>query len=108
MRKAEDNKPILKTSDTTIDEEVQNDNFEELIPDNILKYSQSKFKGHKMDRLIEVILKAKGFTTYVEPKGPDNGSDILAGQGLLGYESPWIYVEVKSQDAAVGRVMLDV
>jgi len=57
--KAGDYKPVLKTSDTTIDEEVQNDNFEELITDNISKCIQSKFKENKMERLIEAILKAK-------------------------------------------------
>jgi len=40
-----------------------------------------------MESLIEVILKAKGFTTYVGPEGADNGSDVLAGQGLFGFES---------------------
>jgi len=40
-----------------------------------------------MESLIEVILKAKGFTTYVGLEGADNGSDVLAGQGLLGFES---------------------
>jgi len=65
--KTGDYKPVLKTSDTTTDDEVQNDNFEELITDDISKYIQSKFKGHKMERLIETILKAKGYKTYVGP-----------------------------------------
>jgi len=47
--KARDNKPVLKTSDTTTDDGAQNDNFEEPITENISKYIQSKFKGHKMD-----------------------------------------------------------
>ena len=59
MTKAGDNKPVLKTSDTTTDDEVQNDNFEELITDNIPKYIQSKFKGYKMECLIEATLKSQ-------------------------------------------------
>lgn len=82
-------------------------NFEELITDNISKYIQSKFKGHKMEKLIAAILKAKGFTTYVSPEGPDNGGDIIAGRGVLGFESPRICVEVKSHDAPVDRPTLD-
>jgi len=65
--KTGDYKPVLKTSDTTTDDEVQNVNFEEMITDNNSKYIRSKFKRYKMERLIEVILKAKGFKTYVGP-----------------------------------------
>jgi len=47
-----------------------------------------------MERLIEAILKTKGFTTYVGHEVSDNGSDILAGQGILGFRSPRICVEI--------------
>jgi len=61
-----------------------------------------------MDHLIKVIHKAKGFTTYLGSERPDNGSDIITGEGLIGFESSRICVEVKIHDSAVGRTMLDV
>ena len=37
-----------------------------------------------MEELINEILKAKGFTTFKSPEGPDYGVDILASSGMLG------------------------
>jgi len=43
--KADDYKPVLKSIDTTADDEDQNDNFEELITDNISSASNPNSKG---------------------------------------------------------------
>ena len=66
-----------------------------------------KTKGHGLTKIVDAILRAKGFTTYVSPAGPDNGVDILASAGTLGFGSPKICVQVKSTNAPVDRIVLD-
>ena len=66
-----------------------------------------KTKGHGLTKIVDAILRAKGFTTYVSPVGPDNGVDILASAGTLGFGSPKICVQVKSTNAPVDRTVLD-
>lgn len=66
-----------------------------------------KFKGHGLARIVDSILRAKGFTTYVSPPGPDHGVDILASSGAFGFSSPRICVQVKSSDTPVDRIVLD-
>lgn len=81
--------------------------LDEYIYDTITKFIVRKYKGHNMELLIEEILKAKGFTTYHSPKGADGGVDLLASGGVLGFGSPKICVQVKTQDAPVDRPTLD-
>ena len=66
-----------------------------------------KTKGHGLAKIVDAILRAKGFTTYVSPAGPDKGVDILASAGTLGFGSPKICVQVKSTDVPVDRIVLD-
>ena len=65
------------------------------------------FKGHGIARVIEAILRAKGFAVYRSEEGPDHGVDLLASAGSLGFGSPKICVQVKSTADAVERVVLD-
>ncbi len=65
------------------------------------------YKGHGLARIVEAILKAKGFTVYRSPKGADHGIDLLASSGGLGFDPPKICVQVKSTDEAVERPVLD-
>ena len=60
-----------------------------------------------MSKVIAAILEAKGYTTFVSPPGPDNGVDILASQGALGFEAPRICVQVKSGETPLDRPTLD-
>ena len=92
--------------DSTADDNASLD-IEEYMYDIISKYIIQKFKGHRMEKLIEEILKAKGFTTFHSLKGADGGVDILASGGELGFGTPKICVQVKTQDSTVGRVVLD-
>lgn len=75
--------------------------------DMIVHYLGRKFKGHGMARLVEAILKAKGYTTYISPEGPDKGIDILAAPEPFGFGRPRICVQVKTGDAPVDRPTLD-
>lgn len=82
-------------------------NLELLSLDTISEYIIRNFKGHGLARIVEEILKAKGFTVFRSPKGADHGVDLLASSGSLGFASPKICVQVKSTDDAVERVVLD-
>jgi restriction system protein len=75
--------------------------LEETGQDEIAKLIAARFKGHGLARLVEAILKAQGYTTYLSPAGPDAGIDILAGAGQLGFARPSLCVQVKSGDTPV-------
>lgn len=98
--KSVDDQVIESNEDSTID-------FDEYVMDKISERIIQKFKGHKMEVLIEEILKAKGFTTYRSPEGEDHGVDLLASPDTLGFGSPRICVQVKTQDNPIDRPTLD-
>jgi len=75
--------------------------IERIAKDQISKQLDRKFKGHDFARLIDQILKAQGYTTYLSPPGADGGIDILASAGVLGFEQPRICVQVKSTSTPV-------
>ena len=81
--------------------------LERLARDQIAKHIIAKFQGHGMARLIDAILKAQGYTTYLSPEGPDKGIDILAAQGALGFGDPRLCVQVKSGDSPVDLATLN-
>lgn len=81
--------------------------FEEYILDRISEHIIRKYKGYRMEILIEEILKAKGFTIFRTPEGADNGVDLLASSGTLGFGSPKICVQVKTSDTPVDRPTMD-
>lgn len=85
-----------------VTEEAEVD-LEQLARDAIAKVIIQKFKGHGMARLVEAVLKAQGFTTYLSPEGPDKGIDILAAGGAFGFDRPRICVQVKSGDTPADR-----
>jgi restriction system protein len=57
--------------------------------------------------LVDAILRAQGYTTYLSPEGSDGGADILAGMGTLGFGTPQLCVEVKSGDTPIDRPTVD-
>jgi restriction system protein len=81
--------------------------IEEYIFDQISERIIQRFKGHRMEDLVNEILKAKGFTTYRSPKGADYGVDLLASPDTLGFGSPKICIQVKTNDTPVDRPTLD-
>ncbi len=60
-----------------------------------------------MARLVEALLNAQGYITFLSPEGADKGVDIMAAAGPLGFASPRICVQVKSGDTPVDRPTLD-
>lgn len=81
--------------------------LEEWARDGIARLIMSRFKGDDLERLVEGILRAQGYTTWRSPKGPDGSSDILAGAGPLGFGSPRLAVEVKSGETPIDRPTVD-
>ncbi len=75
--------------------------------DNIKDLLIRKYKGHGMAKVVDSILRAKGFATHLSQEGPDKCVDILAAQGFLGFNSPKLCVQVKSTDEPVDRPTLD-
>ena len=60
-----------------------------------------------MYTLIEEILKAKGFTVFHSKQGADGRKDLLASGGEVGFGSPKICVQVKTQYTPIDRTILD-
>lgn len=81
--------------------------LEERARDGIARLILSRFKGHDLARLVEGILRAQGYTTWRSPAGADGGADILAGAGPLGFGSPRLVVEVKSEQSPIDRPTVD-
>lgn len=81
--------------------------LELLARDDIAKLIARRFKGHGLTHLVDAILRAQGYTTYVSPEGPDKGIDILASPGPLGFGNPRICVQVKSTEAQVDSATLN-
>jgi len=101
-------RPAIKSIDSESDIESQGlIDLEQYSRDQIAKYIIQKYKGHGMAVIIEAILKAKGYTTYRSPEGPDKGVDILAAPEPLGFGRPRLCVQVKTGDAPIDRPTLD-
>jgi restriction system protein len=81
--------------------------IERFSKDEIARFITTRFAGHGLARLVEAVLKAKGFFTYRSPPGADKGVDLLASAGALGFDRPKICVQVKSGDTPVDRPTLD-
>jgi len=75
--------------------------------DRIAMFLAQRFKGHDLTRLIDAILKAQGYTTFMSPPGPDKGIDILAAPGPLGFGTPRLCVQVKSGNEQVDSPTLN-
>jgi len=75
--------------------------------DQIAKLIVARFQGHGMARLVDAVLRATGYTTFLSPAGPDKGIDILAAPGPMGFGEPRVCVQVKSGDSPLDRPTLD-
>lgn len=87
--------------DAATAEEAEID-LDRIARDQIERRIASAFTGHDFTRLVAEILKAQGYIVNVSPPGPDQGIDIVAGRGGLGFEAPRLVVQVKS-----GNVVAD-
>ncbi len=103
----------LATISTTLPDELESDEDEgatdlvQAAKDQIAKLIIARFQGHGMARLVDAVLRAQGYTTYLSPEGPDKGIDILAAPAPMGFGEPRVCVQVKSGDSALDRPTLD-
>lgn len=81
--------------DAPVAEDAEVD-LDKIARDQIERRIASAFTGHDFTRLVAEILKAQGYVVNVSPPGADQGIDIVAGRGALGFESPRLVVQVKS------------
>jgi restriction system protein len=83
------------------EKEAEIADLEEYGRDQIRVQITQRFKGHDLARLVDEVLKAQGYYTRRSPEGPDGGVDIIAGRGTMGFDPPFLCVQVKSADAPV-------
>ena len=82
--------------ETIPDDQGGPQDLDTLARDQIRAHLASHFVGHDLTRLIAALLDAEGYRTNVSPEGPDNGIDIVAGKGALGFDPPRLVVQCKS------------
>ncbi len=84
------------------------DNLEENARTQIANIIARRFKGKKLEGLINAVLQAKGYTTHWDDRQKaDGGVDILAASGPMGFGHPKICVQVKSEGSPIGTEILD-
>ncbi|MGB2130645.1 MAG: restriction endonuclease [Marinobacterium sp.] len=100
--------PASAGEDSDVSEDAGFDfNLVDLAKQQVVSLIESKFKGHELTRLVSAILKAQGYTVWQSPEGADGGADILASNGMMGFGSQTICVEVKSGTGTVDRPTVD-
>ena len=90
----------LVKKDTTV--LVVAENIEENTRDFILKHLAQELKGHPFSDFVAHLLGKMGYRTRVSAEGPDGGVDIIAHKDELGFEPPFIKVQVKSTEGSIG------
>lgn len=96
---ADSMKPSMSTEAPIVVDEAPD--FEQNAQDQISRYICQKFRGHSYAHLISAILQAQGYQVHESPEGPDDGVDVIAGRGPLGFDPPRLAVQVKSSDSPV-------
>ena len=99
--------PRKKSEEESVSEDGGVEDLAQAARDQLAKLVVARFQGHGMARLVDAVLRATGYTTYLSPEGPDKGIDILAAPGPMGFGEPRVCVQVKSGDSALDRPTLD-
>lgn len=63
--------------------------------EEIAERIHSRFRDAKLERLVAAVLEAEGYVAQQSEGGSDQGADVLAGYGAMGFDSPRICVQVK-------------
>ena len=65
--------------------------------EEIAERIHSRFRDEKLERLVAAVLEAEGYVTLQTPPArADQGVDVLAGHGPMGFDPPRICVQVKN------------
>ena len=98
--------PSVPTGTTTKESPPTEDQAEpipdlvQMAHDKVVARIQSRFSGHGLRRLVDAVLRVRGWVTKVSPPGPDGGADILARRGSFGLDGPRLCVRVKLEQNA--------
>jgi len=76
--------------------------IEQTTADFIHKQLAKELKGHAFADFVAHLLQQMGYRTRVSRPGPDTGIDIVAHKDELGFEPPFIKVQVKSGEGSIG------
>jgi restriction system protein len=87
--------------DEALDDVAEIRDIERDSRDQILKFVERSFKGHRLATLVAAVLRAQGLVTRESDPGADGGVDILAASGPMGFDSPRLCVQVKSQSTPI-------
>lgn len=63
--------------------------------DQIMDRIHKHFPGRQLEGLVAAVLEAQGYVVLEAPKSADQGVDVLAGAGPLGFDAPRLVVQVK-------------
>lgn len=99
--------PTTREEEEDPESDERLNDLEEAARDQLTKLIIARFKGHGMARLVDAVLRAQGYTTYLSPEGPDKGIDLLAALEPMGFGQPRVCVQVKSGDSPLDRPTLD-
>ncbi len=94
---------IEDQADTEEEEEAATSSVEESIRDQIVSRIHDRFPGRKLEHLVAALLEAQGFVVQESDPGKDQGVDVLAGHGPLGFDHPRICVQVKHTSSRVSQ-----
>ena len=80
--------------------------LQEISRDQIAQLIRTKFKGHRLAKLVKALMEAKGYTTHMG-SSDEAGSDldILAARGGMGFDDDArICIQVKADDIPVATL----
>lgn len=80
--------------------------LQEISRDQIAQLIRTKFKGHRLAKLVKAIMEAKGYTTHMG-SSDESGSDldILAAKGGMGFDNDSrICIQVRADDVPVSTL----
>ncbi len=69
--------------------------LEDIARVQIASLINERFPAKRMEHLVAGVLRAAGYTIAPPLDGADQGVDVIAGGGLLGFENPLLCVQVK-------------
>ncbi len=75
--------------------------IQQLAHEEIAERIHSRFPADELERLVAAILAAEGYVSLQSHAGADQGVDVLAGHGPMGFDPPRICVQVKHTQGTV-------
>ena len=84
------------------DEEAARLVIQQISHEEITRLIHDRFPADKLELLIAAVLEVDGYVVQPSRKGADQGVDVLAGHGPMGFDSPKLCVQVKHTSSPTG------